>query len=101
MATINQLCRRLCRTKKKFKNKTPALEGNSQKKGTCINLAEIKPITQNLRFHPQIKPKNIGKNIRVKELNKLNKTDLLRCPFIDSFCTIIPETVPMFISKKI
>jgi len=43
MATINQLCRRLCRTKKKFKNKTPALEGNSQKKGTCIKVFTRSP----------------------------------------------------------
>jgi small subunit ribosomal protein S12 len=43
VATINQLCRRLCRVKKKFKNKTPALNGNAQKKGTCVKVFTRSP----------------------------------------------------------
>jgi small subunit ribosomal protein S12 len=38
MATINQLALKNVRIKKKFKNKTPALNQNPQKKGICIKI---------------------------------------------------------------
>lgn len=38
MPTINQLIYRLCRKKKKSKNKTPALQKNPQKKAVCVKV---------------------------------------------------------------
>jgi small subunit ribosomal protein S12 len=38
MLTINQLCIKNSRKKKKFKNKTPALNKNPQKRGVCLKI---------------------------------------------------------------
>lgn len=38
MATIKQLCFQFCRKKKHNKLKTPALQGNPQKKGVCAKI---------------------------------------------------------------
>jgi small subunit ribosomal protein S12 len=38
MATINQLCKKKVRQKKKFKVKTPAMKNNPQRKGTCVKV---------------------------------------------------------------
>ena len=38
MVTINQLCSRYARQKKRFKLKTPALRKNPQRKGVCVKI---------------------------------------------------------------
>ncbi len=38
MLTINQLCQKINRKKKYFKNKTPALKQKPQVKGTCVKV---------------------------------------------------------------
>ncbi len=63
MATINQLCRNL-RKSKKFKNKTPALQNNPQKKGTCLKIYNRTPKKPNsaLRKVAKVKLSN-GKRV--------------------------------------
>jgi len=43
MATLNQLCQKLIRKKKIFKNKTPALKKRPQLKGICIKIIKRTP----------------------------------------------------------
>lgn len=43
MATINQLIRQKKRRQKKKLNKTPALQGNPQKKGVCLKIVTRTP----------------------------------------------------------
>jgi len=38
MPTINQLCNKHARKKKRFKFKTPALNKNPQRKGVCVKV---------------------------------------------------------------
>lgn len=42
MVTINQLIRKN-RKKKQYKNKTPSLENNPQKRGVCVKVYTVKP----------------------------------------------------------
>jgi len=64
MATINQLCLKKQRKKKIFKNKTPALTNNPQKKGVCIKIFNRSPKKPNsaLRKVARLKLSN-GKRI--------------------------------------
>ena len=64
MATINQLCLKKQRKKKIFKNKTPALTNNLQKKGVCIKIFNRSPKKPNsaLRKVARLKLSN-GKKI--------------------------------------
>lgn len=64
MATINQLCLKKQRKKKIFKNKTPALTNNPQKKGVCIKIFNRSPKKPNsaLRKVARLKLSN-GKKI--------------------------------------
>jgi small subunit ribosomal protein S12 len=43
MATINQLCLKKQRKKKRFKSKTPALMNNPQQKGVCLKVFTRSP----------------------------------------------------------
>ena len=43
MATINQLCLKKQRKKKRFKSKTPALMNNPQQKGVCLKVLTRSP----------------------------------------------------------
>jgi len=64
MATINQLCLKKQRKKKIFKNKTPALTNNPQKKGVCIKIFNRSPKKPNsaLRKVARLKLSN-GKRV--------------------------------------
>jgi len=43
MSTLNQLCQKVSRRRKIFKNKTPALKGRPQLKGICVKIINRTP----------------------------------------------------------
>jgi small subunit ribosomal protein S12 len=64
MPTINQLCKNFCRKKKLFKNKTPALQKNPQKKGICIKIFNRTPKKPNSALRKVAKIKiSTGKKV--------------------------------------
>jgi len=65
MATIMQLCLK-ARQSKKFKNKTPALSGNPQKKGVCVKIFNRTPKKPNSALRKVAKFKLVtGRTIEV------------------------------------
>jgi small subunit ribosomal protein S12 len=64
MPTINQLCKNLVRKKKSYKEKTPALLQNPQRKGICIKVYTRTPKKPNsaLRKVTKVKLSN-GKKV--------------------------------------
>lgn len=64
MSTINQLCKKKARLKKKFKSKTPALQKNPQKKGVCIKIFTRSPKKPNSAIRKVAKIKvSTGKKV--------------------------------------
>lgn len=57
MVTINQLCSRYSREKKSFKNKTPALRRNPQRKGVCVKIFTRTPKKPNSALRKVVKIK--------------------------------------------
>jgi len=66
MPTLNQLCKRLVRKKKQYREKTPALQKNPQKKAICIKVYTRTPKKPNsaLRKVSKVKLSN-GKKVEV------------------------------------
>lgn len=64
MATLNQLCKKNLRQKKKFKSKTPALKKNPQVKGVCIKIYNRTPKKPNSALRKVAKVKlSTGKKV--------------------------------------
>jgi small subunit ribosomal protein S12 len=57
MVTINQLCSRYARQKKRFKLKTPALRKNPQCKGVCVKIFTRTPKKPNSALRKVVKLK--------------------------------------------
>jgi small subunit ribosomal protein S12 len=64
MLTKNQLCKKISRKKKQFRDKTPALKGNPQVKGICVKIFNRTPKKPNsaLRKVAKVKISN-GKRV--------------------------------------
>lgn len=64
MSTKNQLCRKICRKKKIFKIKMPALKSNPQVKGVCIKIFNRTPKKPNSALRKVAKVKmSTGKKV--------------------------------------
>jgi small subunit ribosomal protein S12 len=60
MPTINQLCLKKSRVKKRHKIKTPALQFNPQKKGVCVKIFNRTPKKPNSALRKVAKFKLVG-----------------------------------------
>jgi len=64
MSTKNQLCKKICRKKKIFKIKMPALKSNPQVKGVCIKIFNRTPKKPNSALRKVAKVKmSTGKKV--------------------------------------